>query len=72
MKGQLIEPCIFPFENKTSACTLAELGPLQAFVTDSCTFFNATGYADYHGCGREVAQEIWKDISSGAVTEPFY
>ena len=49
---------------------LAELGVVQVFVTDSCKFFNATQYADYHGCSKTVNKGILADIAAGTAPTP--
>ena len=41
------------------------------YVTDSCTFFNATGYADYTGCSPRINKQIYKDIKAGTAPVPW-
>ncbi|KAK3077780.1 hypothetical protein LTS18_009331 [Coniosporium uncinatum] len=63
--SDIIEPCIFPWLNHTATCTTDELRQLQGLVTDSCTFFNATKYADYVACPLDVTLQIAQDKLKG-------
>jgi hypothetical protein len=52
---QLIEPCAFPPAlGGTGTCTLAELGQARPVINNMCNFFNATVYADYRKCDRDL------------------
>jgi hypothetical protein len=59
-----------PILNATAECALSDLSVIQVFVTDSCTFYNATQYADYHGCSSKIDEKILADIAAGSAPLP--
>ena len=59
---QRLIPCIEDPSSPNATCTDAQIGTQIGIVGDLCTFFNATGYADYIGCNGKLTHELESEL----------